>query len=91
MYDEAAQLSGQQLTHLSFCKHTDIGGGFRGIIIFAICDDGAIKEGQIVTGGVMQLHLQDKEEKRKHSTLKSEIFYDVLKQMSENQNYKVQV
>ena len=43
--------------YLSFCKHTDVGGGIRGISIFSICEDGAIEEGQIITAWVVQLHL----------------------------------
>ena len=54
----------QSVKYLSFCKHTDVGGGFRGIIIFAVCEDGAIEEGQIITGWMVQLHLGEINAKR---------------------------
>lgn len=44
--------------YLSFCKHTDVGSGIGGIIIFAIGEDGAVKESQVITGWVVQLHLR---------------------------------
>lgn len=46
--------------YLSFCKHADIGSGIRRITIFAVGEDGAIEEGQIITGWVVQLYLGEK-------------------------------
>lgn len=53
----------QELTYLSFSKHTDIGGGFRGVIVFPVCEDGAIQEGQIIAGWMIQLHLKENKNK----------------------------
>lgn len=54
--------------YLCFGKHTDIGGGIGGVIIFAVCEDGAIEEGQIITGWVVQLHLGENNLKNVKST-----------------------
>lgn len=51
--------------YLSFSEHTHVGGGIRGIIIFAVSEDGAIEEGQIITGWVVQLHLGENNTNRK--------------------------
>lgn len=46
------------LRYLSLCEHTDVGGGICGIIVVAISEDGAVEEGQIITGWMVQLHLR---------------------------------
>lgn len=46
--------------YLSFCKHADIGCGLRRISVFAVGEDGAVEEGQIITGWVVQLYLGEK-------------------------------
>lgn len=45
------------IIYLSFCKHTNISSGIRGIVVFPVSDDGAIEEGQVITVWVAQLHL----------------------------------
>lgn len=53
-----------RLRYLSLCEHTDVGGGICGIIIVAVGEDGAVEEGQIITGWMVQLHLQKKVSKK---------------------------
>ena len=60
----------QSLAYLSFCKHADIGGGFGRVIVFAVGENSAIQEGQIITGWMMQLHLRY--EKRRKISHKSQ-------------------
>lgn len=46
--------------YLRFSKHADVGSGIRGITIFPVNEDGAIEEGQIIAGWMVQLHLGEK-------------------------------
>ncbi|TNN82672.1 hypothetical protein EYF80_007190 [Liparis tanakae] len=47
---------GLSVKYLSFSEHADIGAGIRGVLIFAVSEDGAVEEGQIITGWVVVLH-----------------------------------
>lgn len=55
----------KDLKYLSLCKHTDVGGCFRRMIIIAVCEDGAVEEGQVIADWMVQLHLGEINAKQK--------------------------
>lgn len=44
--------------YLGLSEHADIGGGVGRVLVLAVGEDGAADEGQVVAGGMVQLHLQ---------------------------------